>query len=285
MNRKFFSVSLLIVLSFSLSTLSGCGNKGTKDSDIAKKIQGTQPGNDKKTATENGKNTGKNQFPEIKQCKSLLIVAEDRSGSTHDHRKLTADDYSKLIHQFVKENYGQVAVRVIGNPAPAEREFFILRIDPLKKYKPVPPISAKMSVRAAVISDNKKINIENKQIMEENNNKIANFIEEIIKPKIIQYKPYHNKDITDVKDALQHLQIKTSESLFRSYDNIDVLLISDGKHDASKLQTPVYFEPENPVNLYLIGWEEDKDILKVSNIEEYDSFDSFMEAYYEKKCN
>ena len=252
--------------------LSSCNTNTTNTDKTKKKVEKTEIAE-------------KIDFPKVKQCKSLLIIAEDRSGSTQDHRKLSEENYSKLLRQFTKNKFGQIAIRIIGNPPPAEREFFILRIDPLKKYKPVPPKSAKMSVRAAVISQNKKIKKENKEIIAKNDHKITNFIKEIIQPKIIQYKPYRNKDITDIKDALEHLQIKTSESLFSSYDNIDVLLISDGKHDASKLKSPLNFEPKNPVNLYLIGWNENKDVFKVKNIEEYDSFDSFMEAYYEKKCN
>jgi hypothetical protein len=266
----FMRKKISLVLTIIIFLLISCNNTDTKKH-IGKTI--TNP----ETST-------KVKFPTINQCKSLLIIAEDRSGSTQDHRKLSEEDYGKLLHQFTKNNYGQIAIRIIGNPPPAEREFFILRIDPLKKYKPVPPKSAKMSVRAAIISHNKKINKENKEIIVKNDNKINNFIKDIIKPKIIQYKPYRNKDITNIKDALEHLQIKTSESIFSSYDNIDVLLISDGKHDASKLKSPLNFEPKNPVNLYLIGWKENKDVFKVKNIEEYDSFDSFIEAYYEKNC-
>ncbi len=269
---KTMEKTLFITSILSLSTIFSCGNES----------KGTLPKQENK---EIKNETSKTNFIDSKKCKALFVMMEDRSGSTSDHRKLSKQDYSELIHSFMDKNYGQFAVRVIGNPRPDEREFYILRIKPFKNYITVPKSSnAKMSEIQAAINKNKKIKAENENIQKQNDERVNNFIENVISKHIIAYKPY-KRDLTDIEEALTHLQIKTSEAIFNNHP-IDVLIISDGKHDATRLKHKLTYVPKNNINLYLIGWKDKSVFSKINKIDEYDSFDSFIEAYEETNhCN
>ncbi len=129
----------------------------------------------KKVTTGTETNVKTNQTQTVKKCKSLFIIAEDRSGSTSDHRKLTAEDYKKVFHQFQNKSDGQIAVRVIGNPAPSEREFFMLPILPQNELKEIPQ-DAKMSIKGKIRIENKSIIEENNKIAAKNNQNIDDFI-------------------------------------------------------------------------------------------------------------
>ncbi len=224
-------------------------------------------------------------FKNEKKCKSLFVIAEDRSGSTTNHRKLTANDYKMLLEAFQKNNSGQVAVRVIGNPAPQQREFYILKIASKKDYLEMEKADPLLSEKTALKKKNKKIAEENKKIETDNLKQIQKFIQEKITPNIIDYKPYKNKDITNVKDALEHLQTKINEPTFRNYDKIEVLIVSDGIHDASKLKEKLQFKANNKLQLYLIGWKDKSVFDNVQNKANFESIDGFIEYYNETKCN
>ncbi len=229
------------------------------------------------TVTSNSNNT--------KKCKSLFIIAEDRSGSASSHRKLTANNYKNLLETFRKNNSGQVAVRVIGNPAPQQREFYILKIDPLKDYLKMKKKDPLLSEKTVLKNKNQKIAEENEQIEANNLKKIQKFIQEKIEPNVIKYKPYKNKDITNIKDALEHLETKINEPTFTNYDKIEVLIISDGIHDAGKLKNKLNFKANNNTQLYLIGWKDKSVFNTVKNKANFESIDGFIEYYNEAKCN
>ena len=42
--------------------------------------------------------------------------------------------------------------------------------------------------------------------------------------------------VTNIADAFEHLSDKVNEPTFRNYDKIQILIISDGIHDATKLE-------------------------------------------------
>lgn len=232
------------------------------------------------------RNTGRKQaFENEKKCKSLFVIAEDRSGSTTSHRKLTADDYKSLLKTFQKTNSGQIAIRVIGNPAPQQREFYILKIAPKKDYLEAEKKDLLLSEKTALKVKNEKIAAENKQIETANLSKIQQFIQEKITANVISYKPYKNRDITNVKDALEHLETKINEPTFRNYDKIEVLIVSDGIHDATKLKEKLHFKANDKTQLYLIGWKDKSVFNNVQNKANFESIDGFIEYYNEIKCN
>ena len=221
----------------------------------------------------------------INKCESLLIIAEDRSGSTTNHRKLNKDDYQKIFDRFNATYYGQIAVRIIGNPAPEDQDFFTIKIDPPKKYYKIKKKDPLLSEKTVLRNKNKVIEEENQKIDANNKNKITNFIKDEIEPKIINYKPYNNKDVTNIEDALSHIQKKVHEPTFKNYQNIHVLIISDGVHDSGKLKEKLSLDLPQNANLYIIGW---KDISIFDNIKNKDVFeakDGFIEYYNELNCN
>ena len=219
----------------------------------------------------------------VADCKSLLIIAEDRSGSTTDHRKLTAQDYKKIITQFQEKYSGQVAVRVIGNPAPEEREFFTLVIEPQNPYKEIPK-DAKMSIKGKLRKDNKKIETENQTIIAKNKHAISNFVASKVNQHVLNYKPYKNRDLTNIEDALHHIELKIKEPTFKSFDKIQVLIVSDGKHDATKLKEKMHFQPTQNLDLFLIGWLDQSVFSNVTNIDSFESVDGFISYYKTLNC-
>jgi len=216
-------------------------------------------------------------------CKSLLIIAEDRSGSTSNHRKLTAQDYKKIITEFQAKANGQVAIRVIGNPAPAEREFFMLQVESQKPYIEIPK-DALMSKKGKLRKDNEKIAIENEAIAAKNKSNASKFISSKVVKHILNYKPYKGRDLTDIKNALHHIETKIKEPTFKSYDKIQILIISDGKHDATKLKEDLQFQPTENLDLYLIGWQDQNVFSNVTNIDSFESVDGFVSYYKTLKC-
>ena len=230
-----------------------------------------------------GKKVNQITNKKVADCKTLLIIAEDRSGSTTDHRKLTAQDYKKIITQFQEKANGQVAVRVIGNPAPAEREFFTLVIAPQKPYIEIPN-DAKMSTKGKLRKDNEKIALENEQIIANNKRATSNFIASKVNQHVLNYKPYKKRDLTNIKDALHHIETKIKEPTFKSYDKVQVLIVSDGKHDATKLKEKLQFQPTQNLDLFLIGWLDQSVFSNVTNIDSFESVDGFISYYKTLNC-
>ena len=255
---------IIILLAFVLISLSFIACEGEK------KV---------KTDTE----TENKQTKTVEKCKSLFIIAEDRSGSTSDHRKLTATDYKKVFNQFQQKADGQIAVRVIGNPAPSEREFFMLPILSQKELQEVPQ-SAKMSIKGKIRKENRLITEENNKIATKNIHNIDGFISEKISKHVLNYHPNKNKDITNIDDALKHLEMKVNEPTFRNYDNINILIVSDGLHDATKLKSALIFNPKPRVNVFLIGWKDKSVFNSIASVDSFESVDGFIAYYKTLKC-
>ena len=216
-------------------------------------------------------------------CKTLLIIAEDRSGSTTDHRKLNAQDYKKIINQFQEKSNGQVAVRVIGNPSPEEREFFTLIVEPQKPYIEIPN-DAKMSTKGKLRKENVEIQKGNQAIIANNQRAARNFVASKINQHVLNYKPYKGRDLTNIQDALHHIETKIKEPTFKTYDKIQVLIISDGKHDATKLKEKLHFQPTQNLDLFLIGWLDQSVFSNVANIDSFESVDGFVSYFKTLKC-
>lgn len=233
-----------------------------------------------KEKTEENQNINHHQ---IKKCEALLIIAEDRSGSSHDHRKMIAEDYSAIFKEFNRKFSGQIAVRIIGNPLPEEREFFMLNVLPEKNTLPIDE-SAKMSIKGKIIKENEKILAENNQILDQNNKNIEAFVKEKITKHILNYKPYQNKDLTNIEDALHHVSLKVNEPTFSDYSKIFVLIVSDGIHDATKLKKPLSFETQHPIQLFLVGWKDLKVFDNITTKNNFESVEGFFSYFNKITC-
>jgi hypothetical protein len=214
----------------------------------------------------------------------LLIIAEDRSGSTKGERKMTADDYTEIINAFIKHSSGQVVIRVIGNPSPAEQNFYTLRIRPQKIYKKIEKEDPLLSEKAAIRRKNQKIDEINAKIIAKNTDKAKKFIADKIITHVINYKPYKKRDLTNIEDALEHIVTKINEPTFENYDNIQVLIISDGLHDSHKLKKTLQFAPEREIELYLIGWKDKKLFNGLSEVNSFEGIDGFLEFFNDHEC-
>ncbi len=68
--------------------------------------------------------------------KTLLVIGDDRSGSTGDIRKLEQTDYENLLQIIGEKGGGTVAVLLIGNPMPQSRQPYFLNLPILENITP-----------------------------------------------------------------------------------------------------------------------------------------------------
>ncbi|RMG39047.1 MAG: hypothetical protein D6732_04550 [Methanobacteriota archaeon] len=219
-----------------------------------------------------------------RKCSVLFVIMEDRSGSTNDFRKLSIDDYRFLAENFLKKFWGVVAVRAIGNPSPEERNFYRFKVP-----KPIPhekaPKDATYTEKAKVIKRNEEIDEENEHRLAEARQRMEEWLKWVEKG-IVHYQP-NGKDITDIRDALIHLDRLISEPTFRKYDHVIVLLLSDGLHDADGKPVKGLFHPERKVMLNLIGWK-NTDVFDSSGpyeLLQFESVDGFLDWWEEFECD
>ncbi len=266
---KYVLVSFIVnFFLFACSDSTGNANKSSKV-------------NDEKTKTiEQAEQITKEQenYGDTKRQKALLIIAEDRSGSTKDQRKMTENHYRTVFEDFNKKYCGEIDVRLIGNPAPEDRNFFALFLDCPKSFLEVPS-NGILTEKARMRRENKEIEQYNKELIRKNQDKINQFINTTVKTKILQYKPYQGRDITDIVDFFEHLKIKLAEPTYKNYDKIMLLIISDGKHDATLLKEPLRLQLDPRVELYLIGWKNRQVFQGTRNIYPFESIDGFVHYF------
>jgi hypothetical protein len=218
------------------------------------------------------------------KCESLLIIAEDRSGSTSDHRKLTQEEYLKLFQTFNSKFSGQIAVRVIGNPAPEEREFYSVSLKSLQLFE---KMKNDPTYDERILTNRRNFEIDsiNQEVLSENQDKIEKQMMPLVEKHIIGYKPYLKSDKTNIKDPLEHILTKIEEPTFKNYKRIDVLIISDGLDDVNPKNSIISFKTSIPVHLYLVGWQDKKIFEGIHNIETFESFNGFVDYYNKLECN
>lgn len=242
---------------------------------IASCNHGTKEIQENSSVSENSEGAGSNTSQYKEQV--LLIIAEDRSGSTKNQRKLTSEKYQQIFNKFNERYCGEIDVIIIGNPSPEDREFYPLIIECPSKLNSIPK-KALLTEKARIKKENEKILNENKKLIQINKKKIDKFIQDIIQPKIINYKPYQGKDVTDIITFLEHLNKKINEPTYKNYNQIMVVIISDGIHDAFQTKKPFRFKCNPKLQLNLIGWK-DKTIFENCNIEEFESIDGFIHYF------
>lgn len=231
-----------------------------------------------------GSQTGDVPLPTLtsnEACQTLLVIMEDRSGSTNDHRKFTEQDYQSLAGHFAREHSGTIALRAIGNVAPQDREFFRLKFPPLFDALLVPGDET-LSEKGKVVRQNKRIASINDSLRQANLAKVAGLMH-TIKNKIIGYRPA-GKDLTDVAEALTHLNAIVNEATFKNYQNVVVVLASDGKHDASRVTLKGLFSPARPVDMYLIGWKDPAVFEGIGGVQSFESKDGFLNWWESFRC-
>ena len=96
---------------------------------------------------------------------------------------------------------------------------------------------------------------------------------------MINYKPYRNRDKTDIADALKHIEMKINEPSVPPYQTIDVLIVSDGVHDAYPLKKPLQFNTKKKIRLYLVGWKDKTVFSGIPDIREFESIEGFIHYF------
>ena len=191
--------------------------------------------------------------------KTLLVIGDDRSGSTSDIRKLTADDYRILIEAIGSKGGGSVAVCLIGNPKPQSREPYFLPLGILEKVTPydVKSNALTLTQRGQIKIANDKIIARNQEILRGQAKNITDYLNSKIMPSIIAYVPPTGKDQTDINDAVGRINVLVHEPQYEGYDKIIVAMLSDGKNEPTGNKAiPIVKKIDHPlVEFYLIGWE------------------------------
>ncbi|MBM3454637.1 MAG: hypothetical protein FJX80_05760 [Bacteroidetes bacterium] len=212
---------------------------------------------------------------------NLLIIGDDRSGSTSTSRKLTLDEYKSILDAFQQKYGGTVAVRVIGNPINNQLEFIRFKPKPTYRIPDITPIATKhkltLTGRAEALEAQRKLEKSKDLRNKENQTLLNNFLSQI-NSNIINYKP-KGKDLTDIIDFFSHLSLLISEPQYKN-KNVTIILLSDGIHDASKSKvSPINLTGR--VSLHLIGWKDKTVFAGNPKLLYYESKDGLLESINE----
>lgn len=222
---------------------------------------------------------------EVPHCKTLLVIGDDRSGSTTDIRRLEVDDYKQMMTTVCEKGGGAFACVIIGNPDPQNKQTFRKTFDLQHSHK-AKTKGATLSQDEKVMHDNEKIDAENQSILAANAAKCDEFCK-IINDAFINYKPA-NKDLTDINDALLHIKTLINEPTYSDYDNIIVALFCDGvnqPHGSKVEPITVKLESSKSFTLYTIGWKDLTTFADVPNKGAFDSKDGLIETLKKLSCN
>lgn len=207
--------------------------------------------------------------------KTLIVVGDDRSGSTSEIRKLNENDYREIMKIINDLGGGTFAISIIGNPPPDDRQCFRLNIQDQKAKETI--ITSKNPTYTELGKQNKyenQIDAHNDSIRKTNLENIENFISSTISPKVIGYKAYKNQPLTSIDNSFQHINTLVNETDFKNYDNIVVVLFCDGINEpytSGKIEK-INEKLKLPSNawLYLIGWKDKSYFEGISKIESID---------------
>jgi hypothetical protein len=213
--------------------------------------------------------------------KTLLVIGDDRSGSTSDIRKLTADDYRILIEAIGAKGGGSVAVCLIGNPKPQSREPYFLPLGTLEKVTvyDVKSNALTLTQRGQLKIANDKIIARNQEILRGEAKIITDFLNSKIMTNVIAYVAPAGRDQTDINDAVGRINTLVHEPQYETYDKIIVAMLSDGKNEPTGNKViPIANKIQHPLGeFYLIGWETATSCFVGRKVNNMSSKDAFIE--------
>jgi hypothetical protein len=211
--------------------------------------------------------------------KTLLVIGDDRSGSTSDIRKLTKEDYRMLFETIGSKGGGAVAVCLIGNPSPQKREPYSLSLKTLNNiqyYDPKDP-GLTLTEKGNLKAQNENTRKLNEGKLNAQRNEINSFITKELESNVIKYIP-SGPDDTDLDDAIDRINTLIHEPLYTEFDKIIIALISDGKNEPHSRITPIKSKLSAPnAELFLVGWETATECFTVRNTHKMSSKDGFIE--------
>lgn len=253
---------LTLVLSISL-LLASCGDKKTKTHTISEE-------------------------EDIPDCKIMIILGDDRSGSSESIQKLSKEDYENLINIISENGNGYFTSTIIGNPAPNAKEIFRVKISALKPYENIlTSENPTLTEQAKQKKHNEKIKRKNESIKKKNQNRINSFLSKTLQQNILDYTPYNNKDITNINLAFQHINKLLKEPKIDDYDKIIVALFTDGVNEpnrSGKIENITnQIELTDNAELFLVGWK-DSSVFEDLDINEFEGKEGFFSYFEDFEC-
>ncbi|OEK09525.1 hypothetical protein A8C32_12515 [Flavivirga aquatica] len=223
---------------------------------------------------------------DIPDCKIMVILGDDRSGSSESIQKLNKEDYETIINVISENGNGYFASTIIGNPAPGSKEIFRVKISAQKPYKNIlTSDNPTLTEQAKQKKVDEKIKLKNEKIVKKNKSRINTFLSQTLQKNILAYKPYKNKDITNIDLAFEHINKLLKEPGIDDYDKIMVVLFTDGVNEpvrSGKIQTikNELMLPDN-AELHLVGWKDTSIFggIEINEFEGKEGFFSFIEDF------
>jgi len=225
---------------------------------------------------------------DIADCKIMIVLGDDRSGSSQNIQKMNAEDYQNLVNIISENGHGYFTSTIIGNPAPNSKEIFRVKISALKPYESIiTSENPTLTEQAKQKKHNEKIKLRNEKIKKKNASKVNFFLSKTLNQNILNYKPNNGKDITNIDLAFQHINKLLKEPNIEDYDKIIVVLSTDGVNEpkrSGRIETiKTNLELPDNAELYLIGW---KDTSVFSSIEfgEFEGKEGFFSYLEDFEC-
>ena len=237
-----------------------------------------------------GSNKGEQGQPtqEVSYFKTLLVIGDDRSGSTNDIRKLTADEYREIFEKVSETGGGAVAVCLIGNPLPQSREPFSLPLKALENIKPFDPKdhSLTLSQKNVLRKKNEEIVRQNQSVIAKNKSDVQEFIKIKLIPNVTDYKP-SGQDQTDLDDAIGRINTLINEPQYKDFEKIIVVMVSDGinQPESNKIKPITNKLSNKRTEIFLVGWEGPEDVFDGMTVSKLSSKDGLIQIINNLKIN
>jgi hypothetical protein len=225
---------------------------------------------------------------EIPDCKIMIILGDDRSGSSESIQKLNKEDYESIINVITENGNGYFASTIIGNPAPNSKEIFRVKVSKQKPYKNIltsdnPTLTEQGKQKKA----NEKVKLKNDKIKKKNASRVNTFLSKTLQKSILDYKPYKGNDITNINLAFEHINKLLKEPNIDDYDKIMVVLFTDGVNEPKRSgrieKITNQLALTDNAELFLVGWK-DTSVFDGMDINEFEGKEGFFSYVEDFEC-
>ena len=225
---------------------------------------------------------------DIPDCKIMIILGDDRSGSSQSIKKLNREDYENVIDIINENGNGYFASTIIGNPSPNSTEIFRLKVSALKPYENIiTSENPTLTEQAKQKKHNEKIKARNEKIKTKNASRMNTFIEKTLQNSILGYKPYKGNDITNIDLAFDHINKLLKEPNIDDYDKIIVALFTDGVNEPKRSgkieKIKNQLQLTDNAELYLVGWK-DTSVFNGIDINQFEGKEGFFSYLEDFEC-
>jgi len=225
---------------------------------------------------------------EIPDCKIMIILGDDRSGSSQSIKKLDKEDYENVINIINENGNGYFASTIIGNPSPNSTEIFRLKVSALKPYENIlTSENPTLTEQAKQKKHNEKIKAKNEKVKQKNASRLSKFLDNTLQNSILGYKPHKGNDITNIDLAFDHINKLLKEPNIDDYDKIIVALFTDGVNEPKRSGKIEKIKNElqltDNAELYLVGWK-DTSVFNGMDINQFEGKEGFFSYLEDFEC-